>query len=477
LSKMKMMTAFAVLIGVIAVVAAFILEGSKPATPERTYYNEQEALAATSRMVTHVHPTGRGKHGSYSWSPAYTAPFNLSKESLAWSWSHPEGRYWTLTYGTVLDHELNIYLSAADAIRKFSPDGKILWEHRTLPAGRSMDTYALWKGALYGSRTDGVVFGINIENGNLLWTTKVCNAIPEDNGFANVQDGIVVVCSDPLTTEFPSKVRGINATDGTPLWVFEPDKPVWNFMASFPGDGSVVFQDIEGKAYRLILATGELIWKAGGNPGTWTDGTLTLGPDNVVYAVACRMWMSQGGHWAPGDLWAYRLTDGKLLWQTQTPRPPNVAPAVGKLYQKDTFSVVQAIGQQVQQGAGTDVYAYDAETGAVQWKFAGPAQQGPLQAGDLEGQPIRDAIVGRGLCLPNPWSAPAIDAAGTVYVGNQDGLFFALRDVNGDGTVEGPDEVSSFDTKAAFAGSAGPSLGPGMVVAASCDSLFVFREP
>jgi len=462
-----------VLIGVVAVLSAFTNRGFEP---KRTYYNEQEALAATSQMVEHISPTARGKHGSYTWSREYTAPLELSNRTLAWRWSHPWGRFFSLTYGTVLDHKLNIYLSAADAVRKFSPDGQILWEYRTLPA-RSMDSYVLWKGALYGSRSDGVVFAINIESGRLLWTTKVGHMFPEDNGMANVQDGILVVDSDPLTTEYQSKVRGINATDGTLLWAFQPDKPVWNFMAYFPGDGSVVFQDYEGKAYRLKLQTGELIWKVGGNPGSWTDGSMSLGPDNVVYTVGCKLWMGLGGHWAPGNLWAYRLSDGQLLWQTQTPRPPNVAPAIGKLYKKDTLSVVQAIGQQVNQGAGTDVYAYDAETGAVQWKFAGPAQQGPLQAGDLEGQPIRDAIVGRGLCLPNPWSAPAIDAAGTVYVGNQDGLFFALRDVNGDGTVEGPDEVSSFDTKAAFAGSAGPSLGPGMVVAASCDSLFVFREP
>lgn len=39
----------------------------------------------------------------------------------------------------------------------------------------------------------------------------------------------------------------------------------------------------------------------------------------------------------------------------------------------------------------------------------------------------------RVMCLPNGWSAPTITADGTVFLGNEEGPFFALRDADGDG--------------------------------------------
>ena len=39
---------------------------------------------------------------------------------------------------------------------------------------------------------------------------------------------------------------------------------------------TLVFQDMSGKVYRMSLK-GELLWKAGGKEGTWTDGGAGLG--------------------------------------------------------------------------------------------------------------------------------------------------------------------------------------------------------
>ncbi|CAE7232623.1 unnamed protein product, partial [Symbiodinium pilosum] len=69
--------------------------------------------------------SGRGNFPQYGVSPATFSP-KLSKQ-IAWTWSHPMGRFATLTYGTAIDHMRNIYLSGADGVRKFDESGKQLW--------------------------------------------------------------------------------------------------------------------------------------------------------------------------------------------------------------------------------------------------------------------------------------------------------------------------------------------------------------
>mmetsp|Transcript_36682 Transcript_36682/g.109536 ORF Transcript_36682/g.109536 Transcript_36682/m.109536 type:complete len:343 (-) Transcript_36682:89-1117(-) len=340
------------------------------------------------------------------------------------------------------------------------------------------DAAALFDGAVYSKDTHGRVFALSMDTGKELWSTKVCDGISQDNGFVTVHGGVVLVATD-MRKDRNFVVRGMNATNGAPLWTFGPDVNVWNFMASFPGDGTALFQDQSGQAYRLRVSDGQLLWKGGGFTGSWTDGTATLGSDGLFYTVYNNEPnnVTQGvGPDSQGTLCAHSVADGSEVWRATTPRPPNNAPAVGRVYGYPGYTVVQPMGQQVLQGAPTDVYAYDAATGRQRWVFRGPRQSGKLQAGDGEGMFERLTSGLRAMCLPNPWSAPTIDAGGTVFVGNQDGKFFALRDLNGDGVVEGPGEVSSFETHAAFSGSAGPSLSPGRVAVASCDSLFVFDE-
>ena len=177
---------------------------------------------------------------------------------------------------------------------------------------------------------------------------------------------------------------------------------------------------------------------------------------------------------SPGTLSAYDL-NGTLKWKITTPRPPNNAPAIGKVQGWSGLSVILPICKQVMQGATCEVQAYDANTGGLRWVFHGPKQTGPLQAGDFEGMVDRTTSGVRPACLPNGWSAPSISSDGTVFVGNENGPMFALRDADRDGRVVGNDEVSSFDAKAAFSGSASPAIGNNLLAVASCDTLFVFK--
>ena len=94
---------------------------------------------------------------------------------------------------------------------------------------------------------------------------------------------------------------------------------------------------------------------------------------------------------------------------------------------------------------------------------------------DIQGYIARTQRGVRSMCLPNGWSAPTIDAEGTVFVGNEEGNFYALRDMDGDGVVFGLEEVVQYDTKSSFSGSSSPAVAPDLLAVASCDTLFVFK--
>mmetsp|Transcript_7531 Transcript_7531/g.9724 ORF Transcript_7531/g.9724 Transcript_7531/m.9724 type:complete len:86 (-) Transcript_7531:83-340(-) len=81
----------------------------------------------------------------------------------------------------------------------------------------------------------------------------------------------------------------------------------------------------------------------------------------------------------------------------------------------------------------------------------------------------------RPISCPTPWSAPRIGSDGTIYVGNQNGDFYAIRDANGDGRIDNEKEVSVYKTKGVFT-HIGSAHAPGMLVAVNFDSVFVFKS-
>jgi len=427
---------------------------------------------------TYFWPSARGQVGLYSTSP-YAGPTNLSS-SLAWSWHHPMHKYATVTLGVLLDGQKNVYLAADDAIRKFSPVGALLWEFKPPAGGGISMVPTLMDGAVFGSSMGGFAFAINMENGTTRWLRQVAKNIGGDTGFVGAHDGIVLLCSDLIGDccgKYPygplgnSRIRALHAATGDQLWEFAPDEGVWNFWPNFhKGERIVAFQDHTGRVYALGLDDGHLLWKKGGKPGTFTDGSTLLGPNDVLYAVGL---LSAMGEDTPGTVTAYRLMDGHQLWQTVVPRPPNIFPGVGRLGPGEELSVVQPVGLQCGP-TQHDVYAFDAETGEQRWFWKGPKNPNPWCKGDFEGLFVRKTLNIRGMCMPNPWSAPTIDAAGRVFTGDQDGKIYALKDANSDGFIE-PEEVSSYNCESAFS-SPGSAHAPGMMAIASCDSLYVFKS-
>lgn len=202
---------------------------------ENSGNNLLQSFAQARRAEKYHWQSGRGNFPNFAVSEE-TGPFELN-QSLSWSWHHPKGRFHTLTYGTALDNQLNVYLAAADGLRKFDKHGKLQWEHHTLPA-TLMNAPAIYQGSIFASDTLGGVRALSMTTGQLLWHTNVSTSIGEDNGFTMVHEGIVFTAADyrgpsPMgpANQF---VKALNASSGETLWSYQPDSPVWNFLPLFP---------------------------------------------------------------------------------------------------------------------------------------------------------------------------------------------------------------------------------------------------
>jgi outer membrane protein assembly factor BamB len=156
---------------------------------------------------------------------------------------------------------------------------------------------------LIGSTTSGFVFAIDLASGLEQWVLQGSYQIAGVKGALAAKDGIVVLATNRCTDRYCYRyrnqtntltpgntvVRGLNAVDGSQVWAYVPRAPVWNMSPVWGPNGSVFFNDQEGRLYCLELATGVEIWHAGGEIGTYTEAAAVYdtGSHHNVYASAC----------------------------------------------------------------------------------------------------------------------------------------------------------------------------------------------
>jgi len=458
----------------------------------------------------------------------YVGPRNLT-ESFLWKWTAPEGRFKDLFLGgPVVDKDKNLYMTTyAGGVVKVSPSGSTVWRKSLDPMGKSADAPALWGNGIFGSTEQGFFWGLDTATGAQLWSTDLGYRCGTDVGFVVVHLGVVVGgCKVGLVLddyyEGDLAVVALNATTGEKMWEYLPDVLIWNTLGIFPDDETVLFQDHLGGAYRLWLFNGTLIWKGGTRvPGSFTDGGMGLGDNGMVYSVA------QGSVWqdyapnATGWVEALNVSDGRTIWRQSTPHIPNSYPVMGRIAGRSAPVLVVGEGTQfmgfyyhmtprwlpkllkrgihrflvwmgdsaldfVKALTGWEwptsymmIEVFDAATGERLWQWSPPPWRRGGQAGENEGFLERmdtPALGFRTGCFPGPWSSPTLDAAGRIFVGNQNGRFYALADSNGDGRIDTETEVSEYDTEADFT-FAGAAVVPGMTAIMSSDTLFAFSGP
>jgi outer membrane protein assembly factor BamB len=138
---------------------------------------------------------------------------------------------------------------------------------------------------LIGSTTSGYVFAIELATGYEVWAVQGTSSIAGVKGALASKNGVVVVATNRCTDRYCYRyrnqtnpltpgntvVRGLNVVSGSQVWAYVPQAPVWNMSPVWGPNGTVFFNDQEGRLYCLELATGVEVWQVGGELGTYTE--------------------------------------------------------------------------------------------------------------------------------------------------------------------------------------------------------------
>eukprot|EP00420_Gonyaulax_spinifera_P026663 CAMPEP_0197919662 /NCGR_PEP_ID=MMETSP1439-20131203/87559_1 /TAXON_ID=66791 /ORGANISM="Gonyaulax spinifera, Strain CCMP409" /LENGTH=523 /DNA_ID=CAMNT_0043541831 /DNA_START=52 /DNA_END=1623 /DNA_ORIENTATION=- len=470
-------------------------------------------------------PHARGRPDSMSRS-SYPGPKNLTT-SLAWTWTSPHGPGALIfAAGPLIDDRLNIYVQTTAEIFKLTPEGTTVWKRTS--RSRMGDTGSIADGAYFTSEggnpltgVKGGVVSLSMATGEELWRTPF-ESIGGDIGAVTAQDGYVVASVGSSSHGGSAWVVALNATTGEQVWDFMPSRPLWNFVPSFPGDGTMLFQTENGDAYRVRMKDGSVVWQVIRDGISWTDGGCILGPNKVLYAVHAEGHLDKLGPGQKSDLSAYQVSDGRLLWRYHYDTPPNswatfmprsdgsfalLFPYAGQAHASPVLevygwlpaslpvfvykgiwqlymalgewgpSVFSAflLGRKWKMPWPGGVTAFEPDSGKVLWEWKVPDWNRPEVKGDdsllwarLVGMSVN---LGQTMCVPNPWASPTVDVDGTMFIGWQDGKIYAVREVNSVGK-----EVDRFETPSAFS-HPGLAIAPGMMAVTNCNTLYVFKDP
>jgi len=124
-----------------------------------------------------------------------------------------------------------------------------------------------------------------------------------------------------------------------------------------------------------------------------------------------------------------------------------------------------------------EVHAFDAQTGEPRWRFDDIQPWGKVNCRNDEEEFLQHKLKGhdsRPVCGPASWSSPTIDGRGTVFVAGMNGIFYAIRDADGDGIINSKTEVSQLDIGSASL-HGGAAFAPGLMAFSSCNRLHVFQ--
>ncbi|CAK0832333.1 unnamed protein product [Prorocentrum cordatum] len=353
---------------------------------------------------------------------------------------------------------------------------------------------------MVASTTNGYVFALAPATGEELWATKVSDKIAGVKGSVKGDSGVIVAATDLCINRYcykyrnitnslsPSNtiIRGLDAADGSQVWAFTPETPVWNFVPYFDG-GQCFFTDFEGGAYSLNVLSGALAWHNKGTRGTYTQAAGHLAsPVNQFYALGlqeydigdyCNPHGSPGilpqcsaGPGSGGYIKTIDTRSGNTLWTLTTPEPPAGAASGHMRFQQMHYRIVLTMGFNCRYSSKSNLWIID-PGGSVRLDWQGPTLWTSDCAGEVEAADVRRIGGGRTSCQAASWTLPVMDSAGDLFIGNQVGLLQKFSSPTDDRNVE---VSSALSTGMAFPEQA-IALSNGMMAVTTCTSLIVFQ--
>ena len=213
---------------------------------------------------------------------------------------------------------------------------------------------------------DGILYALNLANGNDIWDARVGDGSPIIGGVA-AGGGLVFVGSSDGT------LYAYDATEGVFQWRFETGNSIWATPAV--ADGKVFFGSMDQKVYALDLV-GQKLWEF------HTGGAVTAEPlvqDGRVYIGSFS-----------SDFYALDAETGSMIWKFPDASNWYWSRAVTN---GDTLFVGSTDG---------NLYALDAATGALHWVYP---TEGSIVGSPRPGWRPRRGRVHR-------WQGSACEAAG-----------------------------------------------------------------
>lgn len=187
-------------------------------------------------------------------------------------------------------------------------------------------------GALYTGSGDGVIYALDAQNGQEIWST---------GGFSQLENSGAVADDMLIVGGYDKRVRALNRHTGEVLWSFDTASFV---QASPLIVGEQIYIATDRALYALDLTSGQLQWEA-----PTGDENAYMGPpayeDGIIYTT--------GGK----QLLAVDAAHGEEVWRTQHDQP---------------FTALAVADQMIYVGNfDGSFYAFDRQTGAEKWKFEG----------------------------------------------------------------------------------------------------------
>eukprot|EP00408_Alexandrium_pacificum_P062933 CAMPEP_0171169052 /NCGR_PEP_ID=MMETSP0790-20130122/8019_1 /TAXON_ID=2925 /ORGANISM="Alexandrium catenella, Strain OF101" /LENGTH=490 /DNA_ID=CAMNT_0011633895 /DNA_START=52 /DNA_END=1524 /DNA_ORIENTATION=- len=397
----------------------------------------------------------------------------------------------------LVDDKANIYMSTASSgvIYKLDSEGKTVWTYQHVPDTKLPGTSTLMDGKLFSADNKGTVFALDMESGSRMWSKEVASSIADDAWSLAAGEGYVIspaineerLAASGATDRQNNRIVAMDAATGATAWTFDldGDASIVNALISIK-QGSCVFADNDGNIYRVDLKTGQPIWRAKGkNDHAPNIGSAIIDPQqDVVYSTWNEVGWEINKFTLSGKVGAFNFTTGKQLWRYSCQYPTNGPPSVGVFGRGKNAARLLVVPTGMPPSSpdpSMGVFAGQGDAHMSRITLLHVDMSYPGVAGSqrffIDLKPWHGAAKGDDErpdpCLPKAAiSGPTISGDGSIYFGHMNGELMTISDANEDGWIE-PTEISSFQTGAAF--NAAPVIAPGMLLAAPCDGLHVWK--